>query len=275
MQMPGGLWRQGERLREFAFRPVSGEVELAIIESKKHQAGLPQQVTSVLLTALEQLGGQPPMLEEVRQLAVGDRQFLMRRLLLELEIDKLWLKAPCNVCGELFDLQINISKLPVKEADDGFPFTSADTSIGRVELRLPSGVDQEWVALNNHRSEDHTIRELMRRCITMIDADNDTAPVAETFARFTADDLTAIEASLETAAPEITNEITTNCPDCNARNRVYIDPYYCLDMDGDLLDEIHTLAKTYHWSEEIILKLSSSRRRRYRDLIERELGMVQ
>ncbi|MBS1693069.1 MAG: hypothetical protein JST91_12690 [Actinobacteria bacterium] len=42
------------------------------------------------------------------------------------------------------------------------------------------------------------------------------------------------------------------------------------DRNARLLDEVHTLAKVYHWSEAVILGLSGARRQAYLLRIERD-----
>ena len=65
------------------------------------------------------------------------------------------------------------------------------------------------------------------------------------------------------------------CPACGAANRVRVDLFRHgrLDSHG-LLQEVHSLAISYHWSESEILSLSRERRQAYLGLIDRARGVL-
>ncbi len=269
MLLPGGVWRRGERRRDFAFKPITGEVELALAEAAESGAGLPARVTAVLEAALAQIGGEPASKELVRGLTVADRQFLARLLAARLERDAVWLTARCRACGHDFDFHVQQSALPMKEA--GAEVASVDTSLGRCRLRLPTGADQE--AITDLGSEEEALRALVGRCLVAVgdEVAPDDAPRA-----LTEDDLKRIDEALEAVAPEVALRAQTECPECKSTNDVWLDPYLSLALHGGgLLQEIHALASAYHWSESEILRLPRSRRQVYLRLVDRARGMVQ
>lgn len=278
MPLPGGLWRGGERRRGFAFKPLTGAVELAMAAAAAAAASLPARVTAVLAAALEQVGGEPAAPELVDGLCVGDRQFLARQLAAHLGRDGVWLVAECGRCGESFDFYVEQSSLPVKEAGEGAPWAEAEISRGTCRLRLPTGADQEAIAAVDDDGE--ALRMLAARCLV--------AAAGETAAGETVDDpaawrrqlddedLAAIEAALEEVAPEVALRARVRCPQCGHDNDVWVDPYLGLrGHDEELFVEIHTLASTYHWSEAELLSLPPERRRLYLRLVDRSRGMVQ
>lgn len=57
MQLPGGIWNGRECRKDFAFMPVTGQLELAILESQARQPCVANQVTEVLVAALDALAG--------------------------------------------------------------------------------------------------------------------------------------------------------------------------------------------------------------------------
>ena len=88
---------------------------------------------------------------------------------------------------------------------------------------------------------------------------------------FTEADLSAIEAAIDTASPDIADEVTTICPACKTSVQARIDPLeFAFPTTQSVLAEVHTLAAAYHWSEEAILTLPRGRRRTYANLIRRE-----
>jgi hypothetical protein len=266
MLLPGGLWRDGARRRGFAFWPLTGEIELAVAEAGRAPHPV-AAVTTVLAAALAEVGGERATPELVRELAVGDRQFLMRQLAAWLGCDGVWLTAPCGGCGATFDLYVEQTALPVKEAGEGYPFAAAETGRGRRRLRVPNGADQEVIA---GLAEEEAVAELRRRCLAEDEAANGagTGDLAEA-------DIAVFDAALEAVAPEVGLVALAACPDCGAEQRVTVDPYLCLTQAGSsLFGEIHALAMAYHWTEPAILALPAHRRRNYLQLIDRTRGMA-
>lgn len=261
MELPGGVWREGGLRRDFAFHALSGRVELAIAESFAETAALPARVTAVLAAGLEQLGGEAADIGRVHELSVADRQFLVRQFSGLLGLNEVWLTAGCGMCGAFFDLHVDQARLPAKTAGKGFPFAEAKTSAGKLRFRVPTGADQEAVAAI---AEDASaVRALVQRLL--VSADGDCAAVASLSRR----DLKKIEAALEAAAPEVTTLVQAECPECNHVNNVSVDPYLCLETQGQtLLTEVHRLASAYHWSETEILALPRKRRRVYLALVD-------
>jgi hypothetical protein len=263
--LPGGVvfeGRQGERLREWSFAPLTGAVELAITEAARGAGSLPRRVTAVLAAALGEVGGGAASFETVRSLCVADRQYLMRQLAVRLGLEEDWLSTSCARCGSSFDVPIRYSELPVKPAGDGFPYAAAETSLGRLRLRVATGADQEAVA--GIEDPEEARQRLARRCLT----EPVPGPLSE-------QDLQRIEGALEQVSPEVVTRAQAACIDCGEPYELYLDPYVCLSRAGtEIFADIHTLASAYHWSEKEILGLPRERRRLYLSLLDRARGMA-
>lgn len=261
MRLPGGVFRDGALRRDFVFRPLNGEVELAIVESSVAESP-PAGVTAVLAAALAEVGGELATPEVVRGLAVGDRQFLVRQLAARLGRDGVWLTSGCASCGAAFDVYVQQSALPVKEAAEGYPFTTVTTPRGSRRLRVPNGADQEAIA---DLDGEEAMVQLLRRCSVEGSGADELSE----------EEIAAIDAALEAVAPEVGLGVLTACPQCGTEQEMAVDPYLCLSQPGrDLFAEIHALAVTYHWNEAAILALPVHRRRLYLKLIDRARGMV-
>lgn len=257
MLLPGGIVRDGERRRDFAFRAVDGALEVALAEAAL-ETNVPRAVTSALAAALADVGGVPATDGVVRNLAVGDRQFLMRQLSAHIGRNLVWLTAACGACDESFDFQVSQAELPVKEAGDGFPFAAA----GRLRVRVPTGADQE--AITDIADDARAFRALFARC--RVEGPENPAD----------DEIAAAEAALEAASPEVTLAALVRCPACDASNQIYVDPYLGIRSTSDeLFEEIHRIAASYHWGEAEILALPRARRQLYLRLIDRSRGLVQ
>lgn len=275
MQLPGGLWHNDERQRQFDFKPLTGNVELALAEIAGSDGSLPSQVTAALSATLDQVGGDVPTLSRVEALCVADRQFLMRCLAIFLGMEDIWLTARCARCGKCFDFFIKQSELPVKQAVESFPFASVETSVGLCRMRVPNGADQVVIAAIE--DSEVALQTLVHLCIVGFPDTSDGEGKPENLAKkFNADDFRRVEVALEEVAAEVTTMIQAVCPECEQANLVEIDPYMCLQQGRtSLFSEIHILASTYHWSETEILSMPKNRRQCYLKLIDRSRGMVQ
>ena len=268
MMLPGGIWRDGARHRSFAFRPVVGELELAVAEGRQGES-LPARISRILTTALAEVGGESPNEELVDQLSVGDRQFLVRRLACHLGWGVVWTTVRCRHCGDPFDLCIDQGELPFVEAAEDYPFADVDLG-GRVgRFHVPTGSDQKKVL--PIVGEDQAASALAHCCQETLDgdiADRDSPS-------FGPETLETISRALEAIAPEVTTRLAVVCPSCDAPDELELDPYLVLGQGAEsLIDEIHRLASTYHWGEREILALPRERRRHYLRRIDQSRGMV-
>jgi hypothetical protein len=263
MRLPGGLVEHGTRQRDWAFRPASGALELALAEVKEEAGSAPQAVTRALALALDRLGGAVATTDRVAALCVADRQYLMRELERHLGNEGGWFQADCRQCGARFDFHIDYADLPVREAAEGYPEAGIDLDGRQWRFRLPTGADQEAVA---GLPDGEALPRLLRRLA--LAGDPPEAPGQDLIA--------AAEAALEAISPAICLTVQAECPECGAGNAVELDPYRALARPADhLLQEVHQLALHYHWSEADILGLPRARRQRYLHLIDRARGMAE
>lgn len=267
MSLPGGIRIHGELHREFRFRPITGELELMLSESAQHADSHATRITTVLCQALETLGGAPASAETVRALSVGDRQFLMTRLAAHIHDEPVWLTAPCSHCQEPFDISYRHVDLPVKTAGEDYPRARVDTSLGPLDVHVPTGGDQERIAA---AGDDAAAMRVLLSCIV----ENARGDAAFDPADLSPDDIEAIETRVEAMAPEIAAALWSKCPHCDADNTVPINFYTCLARPVDeLYADVHTIASHYHWSEQAILNMPRQRRQIYLRHIDASRGM--
>ncbi len=269
--LPGGYWDGSNCLRNYSFRELTGQLEIdlvdAVAESGGKSGSVPAVVTYVLLAALDNIDGAKPNREIVHNLSVVDRQYLMRKLAVILGYDSSWFSKQCSNCTEKFDFQITYSDLPVIPAKDGYPFVTVATRFGEQIFRVPTGADQESVL--NIRSDADAERILLKRChfagagFEKTDFEN---------IAFQKNDIEKIGAALEQVSPGIITNINAGCPGCGEQHLIRLDPYFLLqkNIGEDLFNDIHVMAKHYHWNEREILALSRKRRQIYLDLIEQD-----
>ena len=273
MRLPGGLWHNGQRCREFGFRPLTGAVELAVSKALQDAGTLPEATTEVLGATLLHIGGLEPAPALVDALSVGDRQFLVTRLAGRMGGDEAWFTVDCRACGERFDFPLRFSELPVKPAGSSYPFCETVLETGTFRWRVPNGADQK--ALARLPSHEEAVRALLQCCLVHDQKGTDADDAAGVIASLTDVQIARIEAALESQAPEISNRVTAACAGCSRDNEIEIDPflYFSRPFQGVSID-IHRIASVYHWSEAEILSLPRQRRLRYLDLIDRARGMA-
>ncbi len=267
--LPGGLLKNGCIERQARFRLLTGRIEQALIEL---EMGLDRSgyVTAVLGSALDSVGNQPVDARRVADLCVADRQYLMLRLAAMLNGEQMWLKVGCGHCDALFDVDIRRCDLPVKEAGQGFPLVTLHMKEWVIDVRVPTGADQELIG---EQSEEEAMKQLLQSCIRSV---NGEPPDKEFINNLSESDIEAIDAALDEASPAVCNQLLVTCPECGREQYAELEHYDLAGMNEHYFyDEVHTLASHYHWSEAAILDLPQARRRLYLGMINRSAGMTE
>ena len=237
---------------------MTGLVELNVASAVSPRLSRPHQVSGVLSTVFDQIGGGTADLALIRRLASGAREWLLQRAAALFWKESDWFQSTCASCQTAYDLPLTLAAAPRKAASVGFPVVKLRTSLGERAFESPNGLHEE--ALSQLDSGDPK-RALVAECGL------GRNPKADALA-FTETDLEAIEAALDAASPDIADEVSTICPVCKTPAVARIDPLeFAFPRVQNLLAEVHALAATYHWSEDAILALPSHRRRAYASLI--------
>lgn len=263
--LPGGLPGAGGLVRDYAFVAADGALELALDTIAESAASTPEAVSLSLLAALDTLAGGAPSLARINALCVADRQFLMRELGCHLGNQGGWFDAACAACGARFDFQLDYRALPLKPAGADFPHARLRVGERELRLRVPTGADQ--LQILEAPAAEREIR-LLGALIEQPDGP-ELARQADAATR------QRLDAALEESAPAICTELAAPCPECGHVTPVGLDPYGVLARSSEaLLDDIHRLASSYHWSEAEILALPRRRRQRYLERLDAERGLA-
>ncbi len=289
MNLPGGLVIEidGEPtlVRDFSFRPITGALEMQLQdllqECSANNAAHPVWISRFLVAILAHLATRKiepddeKSMAMVRELCVADRHYLLLqwRLMLAGGSDYEWLSAHCPACEARYDFPLEWAQLPVKPAGESFPqfpFFLANASINNgeaIQVRVPRGSDQEFIAQLDTQDETNLRAHLLQHLII---ADNPRALVQA----LDDDEIARIEIALEQAAPELTQQLQLACPECGEQHQVQLDWYRGIHKPVDeLLDQVHSLAANYHWSEREILALPKQRRTAYLRRLDRDRGV--
>jgi hypothetical protein len=200
------------------------------------------------LALLESASGIP--VGELARLTIGERD----RLLLALRIgtfgNRLECETRCPACDARLELSFNASSLmvPVREINEADLEISVDDAI--VRFRLPDSNDIA-AAL---RGED-----LAQRVLHSPDSHPSRLR-------------TTLAARIAELDPQSEISLDLNCGACGHQWQSPFDPAAFLFREVEahvarLTNEVHQLARAYAWSEESILAMGATRRRRYLSLV--------
>jgi hypothetical protein len=245
-------------------RSPTGAEDVLLLEA----ASLDTRLALTLLARIAYGADGAPLGAE--SLSVTDLDVLLLRLRQRLVGDAVRTAVTCPIetCGARFDMAFLISdylehhrpRAPKGVELLGEPGWFRLSRTG-VAFRIPSAADQLEIA-----GEPDPERALVRRCIR-------------------ATDLTArlrrpIEAAMEALAPSLSGELEGRCAECGTTVQVPFDPLRYTLRDWRALasfvyDDVHRIARSFHWSEAEILALPTHRRARYAELARRDRSSLQ
>ena len=260
--LPGGLvLDEGRRVGQAALRPLTGREE----EWLARHTGTPSAlaVTRLLSECLVWLDNAQITSDLVRQLLVGDRDYLMLQLRGLTLGDEFAAVLACPACGTKMDVNFRASEVPVESRPQTAPFYTLklrepQPSGRTVRFRLPTGGDQEALLGTD---PEVAVGALMDRCLL----DDGGVPLSP-------EERQTVSEAMERMAPQVELELDLTCPDCSRPFVVPFDTttFFFDEMRmnaGRLLREVHALAFYYHWTEADILRLRRDRRREYLALL--------
>jgi hypothetical protein len=244
---------------EVSLRPLSGAEELLLLDAREYDTWL----TLRLLAGVARLADGAEV--EWDALTLTDVEALL--LLLRQAVFGDWIRAdlscPTEGCGARVEVAFRVSdyldyhrpRTPrnVEAAGEAGWFRLRGAP---VQFRLPSGGDQMVAA-----SRENPTRELVRLCVNP----------PELSGRL----LRRVEAAMGALAPSLADGVRGRCPNCGASIEIIFDPqHFCLrELRGQaayLYEDMHLLARHYHWSEAEIVALPRHRRIQYVEMIRQE-----
>lgn len=250
--------------KEVSLRLPCGKEDILLSEWKEGEAALAR----VLLNAItNEIDGQEHV--EWGNLPVTDFEWTLLLLRRYLFGDLVRTSASCTQpdCGAKIDISFRIGdylqQFPIKIPADverlsepgWFSLTGKN-----VKFRLPNGNDQQVLSQVSQPE-----LELQKLCVIPNNLSGDL--------------LQKVEDSLESMAPSISGFLSGACPECGCMGDFYFDVktyvlLELLDQAKFVYEDVHLLARHYHWSEEDILNLPRQRRYRYVEAIIRDRDAV-
>lgn len=267
VSVPGGVLRDGGLVRELTLRPVSGADEAFLLESAA--GSLPsERATALLARCLEE----PDAPELADRLTTGDREALLLHLRRITLGDAMECLVACPACGERMELDLRVSNLlvpPYEGIAAGYELERSSEAISyRVRFRVPTAEDLDAAAALARQDPAAGEDELFRRCVLRAEAGGAELPALA----LPASVREAVTDEMAARDPQAELALELRCPSCSAESSVVFDAATFLLQELDrraerLLEEVHTLALRYHWSEADILAMSARRRVQYLELL--------
>jgi hypothetical protein len=242
-------------LRPFGRQPADLDLDL-------RHTPRPQLVTAVLVGCI----GLP--LEQVWALPISRRILFLIALASGQGADSLEIVLLCRKggCGNRMSLEFSLAEL-VEVQQRAEVRSSAELQVGndRLSLRRPTGNDQlAWQAAA--RSDEETLSFVLGSLVTspsLLAVEMSPGLVAQ------------LDAAMLDFDPLVHFRVQVQCPACGMEQQHTLDLQeiainYLQAAQRDLIEQVHTLARYYHWSEAEILGLPSWRRRQYLGLLEKD-----
>ncbi len=229
------------------------------------------RVTALLASCVSRAGGETLGEDPVRRLTIGRREHLLLALRRQTLGDRISCIFACPECGQPMDGELNVGALLREVGDEDRTYeVSVDVQgeLWRALFRLPNGADQEAVASLARSDADAAGHAILERCLKEITSPSGDAAAAETPSVL----VEAVESAMADADPQAETRLRLDCPECSANFTSFFDAadYFFKELGAsnrDLYRDVHTLAMTYHWSEDAILSMTYGRRQMYLKLL--------
>jgi hypothetical protein len=168
----------------------------------------------------------------------------------------------CNKCGEALELEFGLDEFGFDSIND-LPETHS-ISIENIiaQVRLPNSHD--LVALESLNDIEEGRYLLFSRCVLELRRDDSIFVLHE----LNEDEMNQLEEAISGLDPRMEILFNLQCPQCTHTWQSPLDIGSFLWNEYDtyarkLLEDVHTLASSYGWSETDILTMSQQRRRYY------------
>lgn len=278
VEVPGGWWSEGARVRHAELRPLTGRDEAFLLDAGESLTAA-ARTTALLCRCLLRLGTVADVTpDDVRALAVGDREALLLQLwrITFGERFPCVITCPGNGCGEKMDLQLKVSDLLLAPYSEPQPWREVTVQAHGEDylarLRAPNGLDQELAAECGRTDMQQAENLLLRRCAAPLSAVNSESLSAEEWSHELTDRLVEKMSGLD---PQADILLQLRCVACDQAFQAEFDMgnYLYRTLRGQipyLYREVHYIARAYHWTEDEILSMTPRKRSTYLNLLAEE-----
>lgn len=244
-------------------RELNGYDERSIAETR----GLPPLLR--MLALLERVATFEPgseARESLRELPVGECIGLMLLLRKATLGSELACELSCPKCGEQISMSLSVEELLSGQGRAQTP--GRDVQLGGFLMRIRPVLARDLDPVFEGSDVPACVERVVRSCVL-----SSTPPLPEKLEQDLVSEIAAHLGELDAWAEAMLN---ISCPACADLFRVpfWAEEFFLREMDArypQLEREIHWIALNYHWSEDAILSLPSSRRKLHVELISTSL----
>lgn len=271
-----GWWTGQQWEQRVHLRPIDDCAEESLLA--RIEGMLSVERDTVLLTSLVWgPEGNGMTRAQIRELSMGDRELLMLLARRRLFGNIMQCVLKCPSCDEKLDVELSVDDLIV-ESDAVRQvryeeLIEADDTRFRVIFHLPTGGDVERALCSADSGLEGAAKALARGCIDSVSqvSDDRGSPLEET-EEWPDSVFQMISARIEQLDPQAEIELQSKCQACGYEFRQSVDPggYLVHELTARQCvkyQEVHQLARAYHWSEAEILRMGSRKRQIYLDLL--------
>jgi len=206
-----------------------------------------------------------PDLNEVADWSIGERDARLLQLREWMFGSRLLNKANCPKCGELLEWTTELEDIRLQTPQQQTqPQTfELDVEGTHISFRLPNSHDVFRASTDPAYSTNP--QKLIEECVIAVDGDLALQDLPAT----TWD---ALEQQMEKLDPQADIQMALTCPACAHEWAASFDVagYLWTEIDNwakHVMQEVYLLARSFHWSEQDILKMSPRRRQLYIEMI--------
>jgi hypothetical protein len=209
--------------------------------------------------------------EELSNLSIGERDRLLLQLREGIFGPYIMGLIICPECGELLEMALDVIDIRIKSGIET-PETERCLHLVsegyEIRFRLPDCADLEAISLCEDISEARYL--ILSRCIQGVLYQGSDTSIEDLPANL----LDSIEERMASADPQADVLLRAACASCRHEWDAIFDISSFLWKEIDswarrTLQDVHTLASAYGWSEKDILGMSSRRRKSYLDMVSR------
>ena len=270
-------WWTGERWEQRAhLHPVDDRAEEALLDRIESMVSV-ERDTTLLASLLYGPEGNAITLAQARELSMGDRELLLLLLRRRMFGSVMQSVLNCPSCNERLDLDLKVDDLIVESSIAHQVLYEEEIEVEgarfQVTFHLPTGGDVEKVLRSADAGLWGAAKALARECVHSVAGIGDSGSPHEMTQKDWPDALfREVSARIEQLDPQAEIELQSKCPACGYEFRQSVDPggYLVHELAARQLakyQEVHQLARAYHWSEAEILGMGSRKRQIYLDLL--------
>lgn len=238
---------------------LSKQQLLKIWECGRHQHSVDQALTILSFATPDQTRS------ELAELSIGQRDTCLLSLREQLFGETLHCAGACPDCNEPVDISFAIKEIQVQSAESERQETELTWKDFKIGYRLPNSWD--LAAIAGCANEQSAVKVLLERCLVNIVQNGLSIQANE----LSEEAILKTEQAIAERDPQAEILLDLNCPECDTQWQQLFDIAHFLWIEIStqakrLLQEIHTLARAYGWTEANILELSDVRRQIYLEM---------